>query len=81
MKINFSFHGSTYHAGLAKAGDNKLVVLFKDKELEKQFGRSMPFYVKNRKVAFDNPNRSHSDLFALNSSISKAIAEQCKEIL
>jgi hypothetical protein len=41
----------------------------------------MPFYVKNRKVAFDNPNRSHSDLFALNSSISKAIAEQCKEIL
>jgi hypothetical protein len=80
MKINFSFHGSIYQAGLAKAGD-KLVVLFKDKELEKKFGRSMPFYVKNRKVAFDNPNRSHSDLFALNSSISKAIAEQCKEIL
>jgi hypothetical protein len=80
MKINFSFHGSTYQAGLAKAGD-KLLVLFKDKELEKKFGTSMPFYVENKKVAFDNPNRSHSDLFALNSSISRAIAEQCEEIL
>jgi hypothetical protein len=81
MKINFNFHGSTYKAGLYKQDENKLLVSFKDKELRKQFGISLPFYVKNRTVAFDIQNRSHSDLFALNSSISKAIAEQCKDIL
>jgi hypothetical protein len=81
MKINFNYHGSTYNAGLAKQGENKLLVQFKDKELEQQFGTSMPFYVKNKTVGFDIQNRSHSDLFALNSSISKAISEQCQEIL
>jgi len=81
MKINFNYHGLNYNAGLHKQGDNKLLVQFRNKELEQQFGASMPFYIKNRTVGFDNQNRSHSDLFALNSSISKAISEQCQEIL
>lgn len=81
MNIHFNFHGSTYNAGLAKQGDNKLEVLIKDDVLEKQFGHSLPFYIQNKSVNFDTYNRSHSDLYALNASISKAIVEQCSEIL
>lgn len=81
MNIQFNFHGSTYKAGLAKKGDNTLEVKIKDDILEKQFGPSLPFYIENKSVGFKTWNRSHSDLYALNSSISKAIAEQCKEIL
>lgn len=81
MYIHFDFHGSTYKAGLAKQGDNKIVVLFNDDDLEKNFGPSLPFYVENKSVGFNILNRSHSELFALNSSISKAIAEQCKDLL
>ena len=81
MYINFNYHGSTYKAGLAKQGDNKLEVKINDDKLEKQFGTSLPFYIENKSVGFNTFNRSHSDLYALNSSISKAIAEQCTEIL
>ncbi len=81
MYINFNFHGSTYKAGLAKQGENKIVVLFNDDKLEKQFGTSLPFYVENKSVGFNILNRSHSDLYALNSTISKAITEQCKDLL
>jgi len=81
MNIHFNFHGSTYKAGLARQGDNKLVVRFNDHNLEKQFGSTLPFYIENRSVNFKILNRSHSDLYALNSSISKAIKEQCTEIL
>jgi hypothetical protein len=81
MNIQFNFHGSTYKAGLAKRGDNKLEVNFKDDQLKKQFGSSLPFYIENKSVGFNIYNRSHSDLYALNSSISKAIAEQHNEIL
>lgn len=81
MYIHFNFHGSTYKAGLAKQGDNKIEVLIKDDKLEKQFGPKLPFYIKNKSVNFDILNRSHSDLYALNSSISKAISEQCTDIL
>ncbi|MDB5248833.1 MAG: hypothetical protein JWQ40_3227 [Segetibacter sp.] len=81
MHINFNFHGSTYKAGLAKQGENKIVVLFNDDSLEKQFGTSLPFYVENKSVGFNTLNRSHSELYALNSTISKAISEQCKDLL
>jgi hypothetical protein len=81
MNIQFNFHGFTYKAGLAKQGDNRLEVLLEDEMLEKQFGHSLPFYIENRSVIFDTFNRSHSDLYALNASISKAIAEQCSGML
>lgn len=81
MNINFNFHGSAYKAGLDKQGPDKILVLLDDNNLEKQFGHSLPFYIQNSTISFDNLNRSHSDLFALNSTISKAIVEQCKEIL
>ena len=81
MYIHFNFHGSTYQAGLAKKGDNKIEVEIKDQYLEKQFGASHPFYIENSAVKFNNPNRSHSDLYALNATILKAIKEQCKDLL
>lgn len=81
MNIHFNFHGSTYKAGLAKRGDNRIEVLIKDSKLEKQFGPRHPFYIKNKSVNFDILNRSHSDLYALNSCISKAISEQCADML
>lgn len=81
MHICFNFNGSSYQAGLAKQDNNKIVVLFNDDNLEKKFGSSLPFYVENKSVGFETLNRSHSDLFALNSTISRAISEQCREIL
>ena len=81
MQINFNYHGSTYKAGLAKQGNDKLVVKFNDYTLERQFGSTLPFYIKGKNVEFDNLNKCHSDLFALNSSISNAIREQCIELL
>jgi len=81
MNIQFNFHGSTYKAGLAKKGDNKLEVKIKDNKLEKQFGTTLPFFIENKSVNFEIYNRSHSDLYALNSSISRAIREQYKHIL
>ena len=80
MYISFDFHGSTYKADLAKQGDNKIVVEFDDNSLEKQFG-SLPFYIHDHSVEFDTLNLSHSDLYALNSTVSKAITEQCRDLL
>ena len=81
MNIQFNFHGSTYKAGLAKQGENEIQVKIKDNRLEKQFGSCLPFYIENKSVNFKSPNRSHSDLYALTSSISRAIVEQHQEIL
>ena len=81
MYISFNYHGSTYKAGLAKQPEGKILVLLNGNDLEKQFGSALPFYIKNKSVNIENPNRSHSDLYALNSSISKAISEQCKDLL
>jgi hypothetical protein len=81
MNIQFKYHGSTYKARLAKQGENKLEVKIKDNSLEKQFGSTLPFYIENKSVNFQTLNRSHSDLYALNSSISRAIVEQHREIL
>jgi hypothetical protein len=81
MYINFNYHGSTYKAGLAKQPEGKILVLLNDNELGKQFGSTLPFYVENKSVNFNILNRSHSELYALNSSISKAISEQCKDLL
>lgn len=81
MHIHFNYHGSTYKAGLAKQPEGKITVLFNDDDLERQFGSSLPFYVKNKLVNFKISNRSHSDLYALSSTISKAISEQCKDLL
>lgn len=81
MNIHFNFHGSTHKADLAKKGEDKIEVLFKDDDLGKQFGNSLPFFIQDRSVKFNILNRCHSDLYALNSSISKAISEQCREIL
>ncbi|MEJ7684836.1 MAG: hypothetical protein WKG06_44720 [Segetibacter sp.] len=81
MYINFNYHGSTYKADLAKQPEGKIIVLLNDNDLEKQFGSSLPFYVENKSVNFNISNRSHSELYALNSSISKAISEQCKDLL
>lgn len=81
MNISFNFHGSVYKADLAKQGENKIVVQINDDGLEKQFGSSFPFYIENKSIGFNVLNRCHSDLYALNSSISRAISEQCKELL
>ena len=81
MYINFNYHGSTYKAGLAKQPEGKIVVLLNDGDLEKQFGSSLPFYIEDKAVNFNILNQFHSDLYALNSSISKAISEQCKDLL
>ncbi len=81
MHVTFNFHGNAYQANLARQGDNKLVVQLNDDNLEKQFGSSLPFYLHDRSVEFNLLNKSHSELFALNSSISKAIAEQCTDLL
>ncbi|HLL43539.1 MAG TPA: hypothetical protein VK369_10390 [Segetibacter sp.] len=81
MYINFNYHGSTYKAGLAKQPEGKIIVLLNDNDLGKQFGSTLPFYVENKSVNFNILNRSHSELYALNSSISKAISEQCKDLL
>lgn len=81
MYINFNYHGSTYKADLAKQSEGKIIVSLNDNDLEKQFGSSLPFYIENRSVNFNILNRSHSDLYALNSSISRAICEQCKDLL
>lgn len=80
MYIHFNYHGSTYQADLAKKGDNTFEVSFQDSALGKQFG-SLPFYIQNKMINFQILNPSHSDLYALNSSISKAIAEQCNDLL
>lgn len=81
MNINFNYHGSAYKADVAKQPEGEIVVLLNDGDLEKQFGSSLPFYVTNHSVSFHALNRSHSELYALNSTISKAIAEQCQDIL
>ncbi|MDQ6812450.1 MAG: hypothetical protein M3040_01725 [Bacteroidota bacterium] len=81
MNIQFNYHGATYKAGLEKRGDNTLEVEIKDNALKEQFGKSLPFFVENQSVGFNMLNKGHSDLYALNSSISKAIAEQYKELL
>ena len=81
MYINFNYQGSTYKAGLAKQPEGKIIVLLNDNELGKKFGSTLPFYVENKSVNFNILNRSHSELYALNSSISKAISEQCKDLL
>ncbi len=81
MYIHFNYHGSSYEAGLAKQPEGKIVVLLNDNDLEKQFGSSLPFYVEDKSVNFNTLNRCHSELYALNSTISKAISEQCQDIL
>ncbi len=81
MYINFNYHGSTYKADLAKQPEGKIIVLLNDNNLEKQFGSVLPFYVKNKSVNFDTFNLAHSELYALNSSISRAISEQCKDLV
>ncbi len=80
MNIHFSYLGSNYKAHLAKEQDNKVQVIFNDKMLEKEFGSSLHFYINERKVEFITYNRCHSNLFALNSSISKAIKEQLVDL-
>lgn len=69
MYINFNYHGSTYKADLAKQQEGKIIVLLNDNDLEKQFGSALPFYIENKSVNFNILNRSHSELYALNSSI------------
>ena len=81
MNINFNFKGSTYKADLAKEAGNRIVVKLNDKQLGKQFGSALRFSVEEKKVGFNFSNRSHSDLFALQSSIKNAIVEQAEEIL
>lgn len=81
MNINFDFHGSPYTANLQKQDEKIILVQFNGCELEKKFGKSLPFHVENKEIAFDILNLSHSDLYELNSTISKAITEQCSEIL
>ncbi len=80
MNINFNFHGSPYTADLHKNEDNIILVQFNGCELEKRFGSTLPFHIENKSVAFDTLNLSHSDLYELNSTISRAITEQCSEI-
>lgn len=81
MYIHFNYHGSEYEADLSKQSEEQVVVLLSNNDLEKQFGSSLPFYIKNKSVSFNTLNRSHSELYALNSTISKAISEQCKDLL
>jgi hypothetical protein len=80
MNINFNYKGSTYRAGVQKETKDKIVVRLNDNYLGRQFG-SLHFSVNNKKVDFNNLNPCHSDLFALQSTIKHAIAEQAKELL
>lgn len=80
MHINFTYHGTTYKAGLSKLENDKILVLLDDKNLEREFGSTLPFYLKDKTIEFHTSNLCHSDLFALNCSISKAIREQCVEL-
>lgn len=81
MHINFNYHGSVYNADVAKQPEGKIIVLFNDVELEKRFGPSLPLYVEDKSTGFNYLNRSHTELYALNSSISKAVADQCSGLL
>ena len=81
QSINFNFRGTVHKAILEKDENNRLVVSLKNDHLETQFGAYLPFYVEDKNVAFETPNKCHSDLYALNSTISRAIAEQCGELL
>ncbi len=81
MNINFQFHGSLFNAGITLKDEKSLIVEFDNLELTRQFGPSLPFFVENRSVNFNTFNQGHSELYELNSTISKAIAEQCADIL
>lgn len=81
MHIDFQFHGSRYSAGLRKKDDKMLLVEFENQELKTQFGPSLPFKVENHDVDFDILNLAHSELYELNSTISRAIKEQCADML
>jgi hypothetical protein len=80
MNIHFSYLGSTYKANLTKEQDNKVQVIFNDKILKDEFGSSLQFFINEKTVEFITYNRCHSNLFALNSSISKAIKEQLVDL-
>lgn len=81
MNINFDFHGSPYTAFLNRHDDKIILVQFDGCELEKKFGKSLPFHIENKEISFDIQNLSHSELYELNTTISKAITEQCIEML
>lgn len=57
MHIHFNYHGSDHYADISDQGDNKLVVLFSNDELEKQFGSCLPFYIQDKEVSFDLLNK------------------------
>lgn len=81
MYINFNYKGCTYKADLTKEPGNKIIVKLNDKLLGKQFGTALRFSIEDHKIGFRSANKSHSDLFALQSSIKNAIAEQAKDML
>lgn len=81
MHINFHYKGGTYKADLAKEPGNKIMVKLNDKRLGNQFGPALHFSIENHKIGFNPLNRSHSDLFVLQSSIKRAIAEQAYDML
>jgi hypothetical protein len=81
MYINFNYKGSAYRANLAKEDGNKIVVKLNDNYLGKHFGSAFYFYINNEKVGFKSLNPSHSELFALQSTIKNAIVEQAKDLL
>ena len=78
MYINFNYKGSTYKADLAKEPGNNIVVKLNDKFLDKQFGSALRFSIENKHIHFQSLNRSHSDLFALQSSIKNAISDKLR---
>lgn len=80
MNINFQFHGSLFSADITRTDEKSLIVEFENMELARQFGPKLPFFVDNHSVNFDIVNLGHSELYELNTTISKAISEQCAEI-
>ena len=80
MYIHFDYQGVTYKAAFSKKEENKILVILEDENLGKEFGSSMYFYINNKNIEFHNSNKSHSDLFALNISISKALNEHLAEL-
>lgn len=80
MYIHFSHQGATYKAAFSKHDENKILVSLFDENLVKEFGASLQFYINNNNIEFNCYNRSHSDLFALHCSISKAIKDHFPEL-
>lgn len=79
MYIIFEYRGNNYKAILNRTNKVAFQVTIEDDNLGKEFGKTLHFQLSNNVVEFQNSNRCHSNLYALKSSISKAIQNHLKK--